>query len=204
MLQIFPNIYQNEGSLVAQVVENLPAMQETQVWSLGQEDPLEKGMAIHSSILAWSIPWKEELDGLQPVGSQKVKHNGATEWLTSSFPYHNKQDVTWLLTGLHPEHFDLGVLRRFSSAVKACNEWDLGSTPGSERSPGEGNGNLLQYYCLENPMDRGAWWSTVHGTTKSRIQLSDFTSLQILSKESEWSDTLRANIQFANAAFSFL
>ena len=155
MLQIFPNIYQNEGSLVAQVVENLPAMQETQVWSLGQEDPLEKGMAIHSSILAWSIPWKEELDGLQSMGSQKVKHNGATEWLTSSFPYHNKQDVTWLLTGLHPEHFDLGVLRRFSSAVS--NEWDLGSTPGSERSPGEGNGNLLQYYCLENPMDRGAW-----------------------------------------------
>ena len=46
--------------LVAQMVKNLPAMQETQVWSLGQEDPLEKGLAIHSSILAWRFPWAEE------------------------------------------------------------------------------------------------------------------------------------------------
>ena len=48
------------ASLVAQMVKNLPAMQETQVQSLGQEDPLEEGMAIHSRILAWSIPWTEE------------------------------------------------------------------------------------------------------------------------------------------------
>ena len=47
--------------------------------------------------------------------------------------------------------------------------------PGSGRFPGEGNGNPLQYYCLENPMDRGAWWATVHGVAKSRKQLSDFT-----------------------------
>ena len=46
-----------------------------------------------------------------------------------------------------------------------------------EHSPGEGNGNPLQYSCLENPMDRGAWWATVHGVTKSRTRLSDFTSL---------------------------
>ena len=44
---------------------------------------------------------------------------------------------------------------------------DLGSIPGSGRSPGEGNGNPLQYSCLENPMDRGAWWATVHGVTES-------------------------------------
>ena len=50
--------------MVAQVVKNLPAMQETQVRSLGQEDPLEKGMATHSSILAWRIPWTEEPGGL--------------------------------------------------------------------------------------------------------------------------------------------
>ena len=49
----------------------------------------------------------------------------------------------------------------------------MGSIPGSERSPGEGNGNPLLYSCLENPMDRGAWWATVHGITKSRTQLSD-------------------------------
>ena len=56
---------------------------------------------------------------------------------------------------------------------------DLGSIPGSGRSTreGEGNGNPLQYYCLENPMDRGAWSATVHGVSKSRTQLSDFTFL---------------------------
>ena len=52
--------------------------------------------------------------------------------------------------------------------VSACNVGDLGSIPGSGRSPGEGNGNPLQYYCLENPMGGGAWWATVHGVAKSR------------------------------------
>ena len=55
------------------------------------------------------------------------------------------------------------------------NVGDLGSIPGSGRSPGEGNGHPLQYYCLENPMDRGAWWATVHGVAKSRTRLSNFT-----------------------------
>ena len=59
----------------------------------------------------------------------------------------------------------------------ARNVGDLGSIPGSGRSPGEGNGNPLQYSCLENPMDGGAWWATVHGVAKSRTRLSDFTSL---------------------------
>ena len=54
----------------------------------------------------------------------------------------------------------------------ACNVGDPGSTPGSGRSPGEGNGNPLQYSCLENPMDRGAWWATVHGVAKSCTRLS--------------------------------
>ena len=56
--------------LVAQTVKNLPIMQETRVQSLGQEDPLEKGMATHSSILAWRIPGTEEPGGLQSMGSQ--------------------------------------------------------------------------------------------------------------------------------------
>ena len=55
------------------------------------------------------------------------------------------------------------------------NEGDLGSIPGSGRSPGEGNGNPLQHYRLENPMDRGAWYATVHGVANSRIRLSNFT-----------------------------
>ena len=59
-------------SLVAQMVKHLPAMQETQVRSLGPEDPLEKEMATHPSILAWKIPWTEEPGRLQSMGSQRV------------------------------------------------------------------------------------------------------------------------------------
>ena len=59
--------------------------------------------------------------------------------------------------------------------ASACNAGDPGSTPGLGRSPGEENGNPLQYSCLENPMDRGAWWGTVHGVAKSPTRLSDFT-----------------------------
>ena len=66
------------ASLVAQMVKNLFAMQETRVQSLGQEDPLEKEMATHSSILAWETPWTEEPGGLQTMGSQKVWHSWAT------------------------------------------------------------------------------------------------------------------------------
>ena len=60
---------------MTQMLKNLPAMQETRVPSLGQEDPLEKGMATHSSILAWRIPWREEPDRLKSVESQRVRHN---------------------------------------------------------------------------------------------------------------------------------
>ena len=60
--------------------------------------------------------------------------------------------------------------------ASAYNAGDPGSIPASGRSPGEGNGNPLQYSCLENPMDGGAWWATVHGVTKSQTQLSNFTS----------------------------
>ena len=59
--------------------------------------------------------------------------------------------------------------------ASACNAGDLGLIPGLGRSPGEGNDNLLQYSCLENPMDRGALWATVHGVAKSQTRLSDFT-----------------------------
>ena len=99
-------------------------MRETQVRFLGWEDPLEKAMAIHSSTLAWKIPWMEEPDRLQ---SNMLSFPGGSEVKAST-----------------------------------CNVGDLGSIPGSGRSPGEGNGNPLQYSCLENPMDRGAWWATVH------------------------------------------
>ena len=65
----------NRASLVAQKVKNLPAMQETWVLSLSQEEPLEKGMATLSSILAWEIPWTEEPGALQSVGLQRVRQD---------------------------------------------------------------------------------------------------------------------------------
>ena len=76
-------VVQDTASLMAQTVKNLPAMRETWVWSLGQEDPLEKGMATLSSILAWEIPWTEEPGGLQSKGSQRVGHN----WVTNILPW---------------------------------------------------------------------------------------------------------------------
>ena len=69
--------------------------------------------------------------------------------------------------------------------ASACNAGDLGSIPGWGRSPGEGNGNPLQYSCLENPMGGGAWWATVHGVAKSWTRLNDFTSLSRLQAENQ-------------------
>ena len=78
--------------LVAQTVKNLPAMQEPFVLFLDQEDPLEKGMAIHSSILAWRIPWTEEPGRLQSMGLQKVWHDWACN--THTYSTWNKNRLT--------------------------------------------------------------------------------------------------------------
>ena len=75
---------------MAQTVKNLPAMQETQVRSLGWDDSLEKGMATHSSIPAWRIPWTEELGGLQSMGSQKVGHDR----MTNTFTFRQSRTIT--------------------------------------------------------------------------------------------------------------
>ena len=69
----------------------------------------------------------------------------------------------------------LGFPRGSEVKASARNVGDLGSIPGSGRSPGEENGNPFQYSCLENPMDGGAWWATVHGVTKSQTRLSNLT-----------------------------
>ena len=76
-----------KGSLVAHMVKNLPAMQETQVWSLGEEDPLEKGMATHSSILAWRTPWTEEPGRLQIHGVAKSRTWVSNVHFTSLYIY---------------------------------------------------------------------------------------------------------------------
>ena len=77
---------------MAQKENNLPTMQETWVQSLGREDPLEKGMATHSSILAWKIPWTEEPGGLQSMGSQE---SGTTEQLTLSLSLGQMASGSW-------------------------------------------------------------------------------------------------------------
>ena len=75
----------NDWLIVAQMVESLPAMWGTEVQSLNWEDPLEKEVATHSSILAWEIPWTEEPAGLQSMGSQRAGYN----WVTNTFTFQN-------------------------------------------------------------------------------------------------------------------
>ena len=71
----------------------------------------------------------------------------------------------------------MGFLSGSEVKASACNVGDLGSIPGLGRSLGEGNGNPLQYSCLENPMDGGAWWATVHGVTKCQTRLSKWLNI---------------------------
>ena len=75
------------AGLVAQRIKNLPAKQETQIWSLGQKDTLEKEMATYSNILAWKIPWTEEPSRLQSMGSQRAGHNWVTNTLRFSVQF---------------------------------------------------------------------------------------------------------------------
>ena len=92
-------MYLSWASLVAQMVKTPPAVQETWVQSLGWEDPLEKGMAPHSSILAWRIPWTEEPGGLQSMGSQRVRHNWVTTTSSSihKLLHQNFPKIRWKL-----------------------------------------------------------------------------------------------------------
>ena len=126
------------ASLVAHVVKNLPAMQETRVRPLDWENPREKGMATHSSVLA--LENSMDRGGYSPWGHKELD---VTEWIT------------------------LTLLGGSDGKESACNAGDLGLVSELKRCPEEGNGYPLQYACLENPMDRGAWWVTVHGVTKS-------------------------------------
>ena len=114
------------------------------VRSLGQKDPLEEEMATHSSILAWRIPRTEEPGGLQV------------------------HRVTESQTGLKRVSTHVSAWRGFPGGAKnlPANAGDVDLIPGLGRSPGGGNGNLLQYFYLENSMDRGAWQATIHGVTE--------------------------------------
>ena len=161
------------ASLVAQTVKNLPAMWEAWVWSLGQEDPLEKEMATHSSILAWRIPWTEEPGGLQFMGLKRVRH----DWVTK----HKRQ---------------IKGFPNCSVVKKICNAGDVSSILGLGRFPwGRAWQPIPVFLPEESPrteepgrlQSMGSQrvrynWVTkhrptlVHGVTKNWTWLSDSTT----------------------------
>ena len=110
--------------------------------------------------------WTGRPGVLQSMGSQRVRHDWVTE-LNYTWNY----IYTCVATRIQFQNTAFPG----DSVVKnlPINAGDLGTIPGSGRSPGGGHGNPLQYCCLENPMDRGAWCATVHEVTKSQIHLSD-------------------------------
>ena len=125
------------------MVKNLTAMQETWVWPLAQEDPLEKGMATHSSILVWKIPGTEEPDGLQSTQLQRVGHNWATNTFTFIFTQDSKpsdipQDggkMSFLSSASSSapakrNHTDcLGLPTAFELYLSACQEPSMPTSP---------------------------------------------------------------------------
>ena len=131
---------------------------------------LEKEMATHSGTLAWKIPWMEEHGRLQSMGSLRVGHN----WVTS-------------VTSQRYKGFPGGTSGK-QPACQCRRHKRPGFDPWLWRSPGEGNGNPLQYACQENPMDKGAWWAAVHWVAKSWTLWRDLALAQIY-KDSRW-DTL--------------
>ena len=83
-------------------------------------------------------------------------------------------DIYMISSSFYHPHYNQGFPGDSDGKESVCNAGDLGLILGSGRSPGEGNDNLIQYSCLENPMSGGAWWATVHRVTKSLRQLSDY------------------------------
>jgi len=105
-------------------------------------------MATHSSTLAWKIPWTEKTGRLPSMGSQSP----------------------WGQTRLSNFTFTFFHFGGSDSKESTCSAKDPHSIPGMGRSPGEGNGSPLWYSCLENPIDKGAWWATVHGVAEKRLR----------------------------------
>ena len=113
--------------------------------------------------------------GLQSIGLQRVEHYWSDIAHTHPWRLHYMGIVDQIIDNwrlICPPAL-LGLPCWLSGKVSACNAGDPGPVPGSGRSLGEGNGNPLQYSCLVNSTDRGAWWATVHGAAKSQTRLSD-------------------------------
>ena len=168
--------------LVAQMVKHLPAMQETRFGSLGWDHALEKEIGTHSSTLAWKIPWMEEPGRLQSMGLQGVRHYWATSlslfWMQPWTSQSPRLTAAWLslshtFRNVWQKSDSWKVVNMPSGSKVKCHAKDLGLIAGSGRSRGEGNGYPHSCSGLENSVDRGAWWATVHGVAKSQTRLSD-------------------------------
>ena len=140
---------------------------------------LEKEMASHSSVLAWRIPGTGEPGGLPSMGSHRVRHDWSDLEVVADVD--QASQVALVVKNLTANAGDIR---------------DTGSIPGLERSPGEGNGYLLQYSCLENPMDRGAWWATVHRVAKSWTWLSDLAAAAAADVEHLIKFTFKVDLKF--------
>ena len=124
-----------------------------------------------------NLPWEAAM------GSQRVSHDSAAEHSTAQLqPFsHQMGLMSWSETSSTNTQENIVQLLLLSTGFpcssvgkeSACSSGDPGSIPGLGRSPGEGNGNPLQYPCLENLMDTGAWWAPVHGVAKSRARLNN-------------------------------
>ena len=112
------------------------------------------------------VGWHHRLDGHKFEQAMGVGDRQRSLACCSPWGRRESHRTEWLNW---PEDRD----KSFPGKESACHAGNLVSIPRSGRSPGEGNGNPLQYSCLENPMDKGAWWATVHGVAKSRTRLSD-------------------------------
>ena len=137
---------------VAQMVKNLPAMQETWVQSLGQEDPLEEGQATHSSIPAWKIPWR---------GAWRATVHGIAKCQMTEHDSEQLGNKPLLKSRalIYKSHH---MAFTFLLPSPSCSAVATPYMALAQDNTGEGNGNPLQDSCLENPTDKGAW----HGVTR--------------------------------------
>ena len=155
-------------------LKNLPTVQETQVQSLGQEDPLEDSMAAHSSILAWRITWTEEPGGLRSMGLQRVRCDWALKhthsWFTMLCWFQASSTVIQLHIKKKKIHaFSIKVITEYWVEFPVLYSMCL----------------LITYFIFssvyntlawKNPMDGGAWWAAVYGVAQSRTQLRRLSS----------------------------
>ena len=156
-------------------------MRETWVQPLGQEDPLEKEMATHSSTPAWRIPWREEPGRLQSMGSQRVRHDWATSlsgglmmmgiWGRIGL-FWTLWDISKRFSVVGYDVFLASLVAQMVMNLPVMQETQVRSL-GGEDPLEKGMATHCQYSCLENSMDRAAWLATVPGVGKSPTQPSD-------------------------------